>query len=667
MLKFFRKYNKIILVIGGSFLMVSFLLMDTLSRWSGQLGLQTAYAEIDGSKVSRATLGESVNDLQVVRQIAPEILSYIGISTNDMSDHWFLLTYEAEKAGLIGGPGDGGAEFIQTAANLIADQQARLTAQQFQGFSNIESIIANQRQQTYDLYSQRLAANRQRMLQQGQPERAIDMALAKMRAIIRLLQSQPALDTISRPRAISYATEMFDVAFAEIGVIPPNARDAAIPDATDAEIREHFEQYKDQRPSDNELGIGYLLEPAVKLESIGVERQPIIDSLSVDEIDVNKFWRKNKDRFGETWSEAKQAATNAFKEDLADSILERATRIVQRETLRTTRNISGDGAYKDLPEDWDDRKISLERLTGILQQELSKEFEFNMPRPVLRSVSNRWLDRRDLNSLAGLGGSDWRLNETTSIPFADMMMNARAFDGNEAYGVQRGVIIGPFRSDEGVYFARIEDVRRQGVPESITDGLRDRIKEDIRAVKVYKGLVDYADEYKAQLVDTGFEDAFGQIAPNRTLQDAEVSRSVVATPGQQRVLERFNTEAVRDTVMDRVQGWDPLANVEEDIPLDQRVFVVPMPSERSLAAIHVYGRNPLTIEEYREGSSMVRTVAMEKRSDAMEMRPYTLRNLIDRLNVTFYDMSGEERDLFEGDQPVDEQTEAESEESPATS
>jgi len=491
MLKFFRKYNTIILVIGGAFLMVSFLLMDTIGRLGSQLGLSADYAEVEGKKVTAGEFRESINDLRFVQQIAPEVLAVMGVSGSDLADHWYLLIYEAEKAGFIGGPGDGGTEFIETGANLIADAEARRYAQfAFQFGASAASIIEGQRNLAYNRYSQRLTANRDRLLQQGQPAIIVDTALAKLRGIIRMLESQPDAGMISRPEALAFATDLFDTAQVRIGVIPASFRDIQVAPATDGEIAQHFETYKDQRPADNDLGIGYLLEPAVKAETIGIERQSIIDALTVDEIEVNKFWRINKARFGDDWVSAKPLATSAYKEKIATKVLDRATRIVQRETLRTTRNLPADGNYKTLPSDWSEQRVSFDFLTGLLMTELAKEFEFTMPKPVFYRATGSWQTRDRLASAVGIGKASWRMNENTNIPYADLLLNARSLDGSETLSVQTGIVVGPLAAPSGVYFARITETRNEGAPETIGVGLRDQIAADIRAIEVFEDLKD---------------------------------------------------------------------------------------------------------------------------------------------------------------------------------
>ena len=61
MLKFFRKYNKIILVIGATFLMVAFLIQGTIGMFLGDGGEQTL-GTVDGEEITnfQATSAASV-------------------------------------------------------------------------------------------------------------------------------------------------------------------------------------------------------------------------------------------------------------------------------------------------------------------------------------------------------------------------------------------------------------------------------------------------------------------------------------------------------------------------------------------------------------------------------------------------------------------------------
>lgn len=654
MLKFFRKYNKIILVIGGAFLMVSFLLMDSIGRMSGQLGLSQGYARIDGEKIDVGRFQDSIRELEVVRRVAPEVLALIGIDGANLTDHWFLLTYEAEKNGLLGGPGDGGAEFIETAATIVADREAQQFAQQAAMFGqNAAQFIAQRRAQAYQAMTEQMVMRRTLAIQQGNPERAVDLALAKMRSIIRLLESQPGSDTLSRPEALEYASELFDTAVVKVGVIPANATDPTLPEATEEEILAHFETYKEQRVGDNELGMGYLLEPAVRIEFVSVERQTVIDALrpTVDEIEVNKYWRENKARFGEDWSAAKGSATTAYVQEKADEVLDRVVRIAQREMRRVTRNLERDGKYYVLPSDWDEQMLPFTNLIGVIQQEISTEFGFDMPVPGYTRPVDNFLDQRALQGLRGLGGSSWSLNETTRVPFPQLMMNVRSLGGSPDLGLQENVAFGPLRSPTGVYFVRVREARGEGAPAEIDEDLRRKIVADIRAIKQFEDLKANAENFRSRLVAGNFDDVFREIAPDASFQNVEVTRRDVARPGQMIPVERFDTASFRDTIMDRVQQWDPLVDVMRDMPVEDRVFVIPLPNEKTLVAALVTARHALTYEEFYSAPVSIRAVAMEKRVDALDSVPFSLESLKKRLKVEFLDRSDDDEDkaAAEGD------------------
>src|SRR5690606_32878880 len=99
MLKFLRKYSKWILVVGGSLLMVAFLLPQALTQFAGDPGSQT-YMRIDGRKITghRARLAfqeyAALDMLPTGGQGRGGLEIALGIET---PDHWLLLTDLAER------------------------------------------------------------------------------------------------------------------------------------------------------------------------------------------------------------------------------------------------------------------------------------------------------------------------------------------------------------------------------------------------------------------------------------------------------------------------------------------------------------------------------------------------------------------------------------------
>ncbi|MFB3139019.1 MAG: hypothetical protein ACE10B_07350, partial [Phycisphaerales bacterium] len=103
MFKFLRKYNKYILAVGGTLLMITFLIpvaFESLLPVAGQR--RAAWAQVgpdSQEKVTVADLAQIQQELQVLQALPP----LRGVGTIDQPEHWYLLVREAESAGLIGG------------------------------------------------------------------------------------------------------------------------------------------------------------------------------------------------------------------------------------------------------------------------------------------------------------------------------------------------------------------------------------------------------------------------------------------------------------------------------------------------------------------------------------------------------------------------------------
>ena len=82
MLKFFRKYNKIILVIGGAFLMVSFLLMDSIGRMGSSLGLSLVNLSSSGACMEQRSETPFPTNGPALSSFCPQLSFTLAISTS---------------------------------------------------------------------------------------------------------------------------------------------------------------------------------------------------------------------------------------------------------------------------------------------------------------------------------------------------------------------------------------------------------------------------------------------------------------------------------------------------------------------------------------------------------------------------------------------------------
>ena len=98
--KFFRKYNKWLLAVFGSGLMVIFLMPEIPSLVSNMGLNRSIVATVDGESISRQEWSQYQAEAQVVDRLQ---LTLPFVGTIDNWEQWYLLVREARQAGMIGG------------------------------------------------------------------------------------------------------------------------------------------------------------------------------------------------------------------------------------------------------------------------------------------------------------------------------------------------------------------------------------------------------------------------------------------------------------------------------------------------------------------------------------------------------------------------------------
>ena len=123
MLKFLRLYQGWILAVFGTILLITFLLPQAITglfQYSAVTGGD--WATIDNDRaVTNGELLEVQKELRVLEQIPPQLMPLIvNLGANKDPAYWYLLSREAEQAGLVGGAGQG----EQVLAGMVEQMQA---------------------------------------------------------------------------------------------------------------------------------------------------------------------------------------------------------------------------------------------------------------------------------------------------------------------------------------------------------------------------------------------------------------------------------------------------------------------------------------------------------------------------------------------------------------
>jgi multidrug efflux pump subunit AcrA (membrane-fusion protein) len=292
MFKFLRKYNKWILAVGGTLLMIVFLIpqaIDTLSRQAAVGSVVWATVGPDNKDVSASERRECESQLQaleVLQRASP------GLAITDQPEHWYLLLREADAAGLTG-----------------AGASAQLPAQQM------------------DIYFQ-LA---------GQ-SRTVDDALGNLLAINRMMQMYQGAGKLSDSRLRGEARRMFHEVRARILPVQASA-DTDAPDPTQAEIDAQFEKYSDVvagtlNPESGEPGFGYRLPDRFKVEWITVSADSVREMIeagdALNPVVLFKHWQRNETTKGFPATDPNAEIPAAVIEDLTQTLVDEALAEIER-------------------------------------------------------------------------------------------------------------------------------------------------------------------------------------------------------------------------------------------------------------------------------------------------------------------------------------------------
>ncbi len=591
MFKFLRKYNKLILVVGGSLLMVVFLLPQAVQQFGpnplNQVQFRAAGRAFDGRDIQRA--GQELAVLQTVQQAA-------GVPFVPVQDveHWILLTIEAERMGMVGGPEDAGRLF-----QMIAEDAAQRSRPQF----NMGAMSEDARLQAYDETLAALRQGRDAAINQGATAPFVDRALARLRGVFRLNATLGGLSEISTQEAAYFGRELFDTAITDLGLILAEDRPLeGVEQPTEAELREQFDRYKDSTGADNDFGYGYRLDDAVKLELLEIDKASIRQAIELDPVEVNTHWRRNRDRFGDSFSSARSFVESDMRRTRLDEILRAVQESVRRELIKARLDVEREDTFLSLPEDWAERRPSFERLAEIAQAEIDEQVGAPTPATTVRRLAEEWLTREDV---AGL--SVGRATVTTAagpLQFPAFVFSVRELAPASGVGLQAGVTYGPIDTAPRSVYTRVLEVREEGPPASL-EIVADRVRRDLLTRARYDRLMERKDSIRATAVDAGrlaglydqFDEMIAQLGVRVTRESMRPAERATGTV-------RGDVPAVRDAIVDAAQSWSPLEPIEE-IPVGERTLAIEVPSEHALAIAIIRARQPVTFERLRTQDARV--------------------------------------------------------------
>ncbi len=632
MLRFIRKYQLPILVIGGSLLMIVFLLEPVLTRLAPS-PMKTKIAELaDGSNFTRTDTHRASVAISLLRRVHPRALGPrsvggIGLDPSNESSmalHWLLLVKQAEMAELVGEAGDGVSwinELAQMEARVIVISEAQqgLITSDEQAEQRLAEL-ANQISNTMHTNASRSAGMARSTLDD------VYRILAQARGVYRLLSAIQTMPSFSDVNAIHAAHETLDAVAINAALLDSSLAVAAVVEPTDEQLQAFFETYRAQSPAENEYRIGYTQPTRIQLGWLTLDKNVFMNAVKVDRVELHKIWSQNRDQYPDEFPVEKFNLERQYRDRIATDMMIDADRIIRAQVITATKGLPKTNGILVLPDDWESRRPKLEEIARIVVERINERFSVSIPTPTITIVGDRWLTQNDIASLPGYGGSTYRVG-SRQLPTYTLPQFFELEEPNTlGLDVQVGLpIVDPAAEDQlgNRYYAVVLNARMQGPAESIEDVTRERVLADYKSVEGFKILNARIEEFKAAIESNGSLAAVIELAtslaPNPELiRTPDVKRNILVRRDSidrgrltSFVDPSLNVESFRSAVLEAARTLDPLATPEEvaDNPI---AVVVALPESRSVAISRVIAPRPVSVEQFRTLSNRVIATAGQR-------------------------------------------------------
>lgn len=645
MLKWLRKYNSIILVVGGVLLMVAFLLPETISQL-GKTPIGGSAFKINGKRVSYADADFASREFFVLRSLLGEGF-LAGIGGGENSEHWIMLNREAERQGFAGGKSDG-IDFLPELARAAVAMQYEQYTRMGLPMQQVEQFIGPMepkvKQLTEELATRRLpSAMGQARLSEDQAYRA----LGKLHAItrMRVAYQNAAAARLSGPRMIAGLKEIADSAKADAVFIPPDRAPGEAKEPTAEEMRAHFDRFKGTKPGEGEFGIGYLMPDRVKLAFMTIDRNAIQTGLTPEAVEVRKRFLKQFPTGTPPSEEAAQAAMVKIEDEVRaeqlDRVLKAIDQIVKAEIEKATRKLEADGDYKKLPADWATGGFKMQTLAATVEKRVKETSGTTIALPSVSILDANWLTAKELSAFPGIGESSVkRGNQSES--FAEAAMKVRELAGRNQGLLQAGIPSLEYTADPSGnrYYFMVLDARKESAPEAYTE-IEDRVKSDVKRLAGFERMKDNLGGYRL-LAETA-PDAIAALAKTGAATVADelpvLSGLTVRESGISPTNADLDHEDFRKAVLAAAAKLDPLTDLSTQ-DASARLVITPVAKSLGIGAAKITTVSPMTEERFRSAGPMAGAQLINRMRQAENQTredPFSLSALETRLNVKYND------------------------------
>ncbi|GJQ30191.1 MAG: hypothetical protein HBSAPP03_20750 [Phycisphaerae bacterium] len=634
MVKILRKNKQWFLAAFGVLLLITFLFTGTSSMFRADPS-KAKVAYVGTVAISAGEFDAAQREYEILKDLAPHLMQLqLGVESGT---HWQLLVREAQRGGFIGEAGDGrdwmAKELPETEAIFGLMWQYRESNQrQLMQLLSIPAFT----QPEVDRVTQAMTLRRPDLAAHGRMSLdQFDLAVAKLRGVVRMLNAYSRAARISDKQVITDAKAMADAVYADAIIIPATriAQDAPTP--SEAEVVGHFEIYKNVNPGEGERGFGYIQPRRVKLEYLHISRAAVGQAILLDPIAVNKFYQQHRADFKGEFAAERVAVEQRLRDTRTDELLQQWDSVYKSRLKSALRGVPADAGVRILPSDWAAKRPTMETLARDVTQVVSDASGVPLPLPTVRVLARDWTRLDEAASIPVIGQATLAVG-AQKAPLAKVLEAVHEFTPTSSLGLQAGVPFDHFLASPNGdrFYVCILETRQPGPPDSL-DEVRTRIVRDLRLSWAFDTLAAQLPELKDLAVREGLA-AVGQkfafptagVPPIEPVTNLQITKDAVygAAPS-------LDEPHVREAVLNVAGRFGMLAAPSPET-LAERTMTFELPRTLSHAVVQVTYPRPFTTEDLRMLSrasyqQLLRTEVAQAAPDAPN--PFSLANLRKRL------------------------------------
>lgn len=651
MLKWFRKYNKFILVVGAAFLMVAFLVPQA-AEWFVPKPTDEPIGTVDGVKRTIGDRRQASAEVQVLGQIYPDLAMLSGGD----SLQWMLMLEEAHQMGISAS--DYEVADLLAQVDQLREQQkqpkvdkARLAAQYGATEPFIDQAIRNwlivqqYKELVYGLahineqdriLNLRMFTLYQRFRMFGQAVAALESTMGKVRV------SQPLLE-----RFVSDQNANVKIAFVEVNSDQYKEKVAR---PTEEKLKDLFDKYKGNLAGAGEkYGYGYKLPNRVKLEYIAIPIKRVREAVKIAESDIVEHYDKNKDQYTETPptpaedadkkeedktppAPARQKTYDEVRDQIEGELRRQRAGELARKMVQRARNLLIEDArrVKINPDGYRDIEAATKsgwkpKSLRDVADALNKEFSVL---PDYHYDDQKWFDAASLANLEGIGSSvlvlgtppNQRVNR-----FAEYALSAKELnpDKRNPLNVQRLQANMPSMAmedfDQSRHLFRITDAQEAHEPKTL-DVVRTQVEKDAIALASYETLLQEKDTWLKRVRTEGFDKLAEELkvsllkpqpfSKRQTTPDGRLSVPDVVTVGP--------SEEFVNAIFKIAERVDSAGGVDK-ASIDDRTEAISLDDKRNLYLVRLDEYSPITRSQFDSNARNPQVVSWIQQSLAQNV------------------------------------------------